>query len=235
MAKVVSRRRKQKPRRNTNWLMIGGIFLIGVIALSALLFASLQGEGAATATPASVTSLVEYCEANDTNCVSKGSEEAPVTVVEISDYGCSHCRDFNLEGTADALDEAYVQSNQVRWISLPYASSATTRPAAEAGLCAAEQDLYFAYHEAMFEQFGTAGAYTRDGILSAAEAAGVDLGPFAECIEEGRYAGAIQRNLTTAVSAGLRVTPTFFINGQKVEGNLPLDSFRQQLDSALES
>lgn len=234
MAKVVSRRRKQPSSRKTNWVMIGGIFLFGAVALFALLFATLQGQGTPTATPAAV-SLVAYCDANESNCVSKGDANAPVTVVEISDYGCSHCRDFNLEGTADALDEAYVQTDQIRWISLPYASSSTTRPAAEAAFCAAEQDLYFEYHEAMFELFGSAGAYSREGILSAGESAGVDLEQFAACIEEGRFADELQSNLATAVNAGLRVTPTFFINGQKVEGNLPLASFRQQLDSALES
>lgn len=234
MAKVVSRRRKQPSSRKTNWVMIGGIFLIGAIALFALLFATLQGQGAPTATPEAV-SLVAYCAANEANCVSKGDADAPVTVVEISDYGCSHCRDFNLEGTADALDEAYVQTEQIRWISLPYASSSTTRPAAEAALCAAEQDRYFEYHEAMFEQFGSAGAYSRDGILSAGETAGVDLEEFAACVDDGRFADELQSNLTAAVSAGLRVTPTFFINGQQVEGNLPPASFRQQLDDALES
>jgi protein-disulfide isomerase len=87
----------------------------------------------------------------------------------------------------------------------------------------------------MFELFGSAGAYSRDGILAAGGDAGVDLDAFEACVDEGRYDGALQRNLTTAVNAGLRVTPTFFINGQKVEGNLPLASFEQQLDSALGS
>ena len=235
MAKVVSRRRKQTPRRRTNWVMIGGIFVVGAIALFALLFATLQDQGAATATPEAVLSLVEYCEANETNCVSKGSADAPVTVVEVSDYGCSHCRDFNLGGTAQAIDEEFVQTNQVRWIVLPYASSQTTRPAAEASLCAADQDRYFEYHEGMFEQFGSAGAFSRDGILSAGRAAGVDLEEFETCIDEARHARALQSNLTSAVGAGLRVTPTFFINGQRVEGNLPFASFRQQFELALES
>lgn len=235
MAKVVSRRRNQTPRRRTNWVLIGGIAVLGLLVLFALLFATLQGQGEPTATAEEVTSLVEYCEANEENCVVKGSADAPVTVVELSDYGCTHCRDFNLEGTADALDEAYVQTNQVRWISLPYASSSTTLPAAEAALCAAEQDRYFEYHKAMFGLFGSAGAYSRDGILAAGRDAGLDLDAFEACVNEGRYEGALQQNLTTAVNAGLRVTPTFFIDGRKVEGNLPLASFEQQLDSALES
>lgn len=235
MAKVVSRRRNRTPRRKTNWVMIGGLIVVGVVALFALLFTTLQGQGAPTATPERVTSLVEYCEANETNCVTQGSADAPVTVVEISDYACSHCRDFNLGGTAETITEEYVQTNQVLWIVLPYASSSTTRPAAEAGLCAAEQDRFFEYHEAVFERFGAPDAYSREGIISAGRAAGVDLDQFEACVDEARYAGAVQSNLTSAVSAGLRVTPTFFINGQKVEGNLPLASFRQQLDGALES
>jgi len=235
MAKVVTRRNKRKPQRSVNWLMIGGILIVGVIALFALLFTTLQGPGEPTPTTAAVTTLTDYCAANEENCLEKGSPDAPVTIVEISDYACSHCRNFNLEGTAEALDEQYVEADQVRWIVLPYSSNDMTRPAAEASFCAAEQGLFFEYHREMFELFGTEGAYSRDGIMSAASAAGVDLGAFEQCVEANEHADTLQRNLVTAVNAGVRATPTFFINGRIVEGNLPLPSFQQQIEQALES
>lgn len=236
MAKVVSRRNKKRRQgRNVNWMMIGGIFIVGVIALFALLFTTLQGQGAPTATPESVTAISDYCAANENNCFEKGEEDAPVTIVEISDYACSHCRNFNLGGTAEALEEQYVDNGQVRWIVVPYSSNETTQDAAEAAFCAAEQDLFFEYHEAMFNLFGTNGAYSREGILTAADNAGADVAAFGACVDAGEYEDDLQRNLVTVVNSGVRVTPTFFINGRMVEGNMPLDSFQQQIDQFLES
>lgn len=236
MAKVVSRRnKKQTPRRNINWVMLGGILAVGVIALFALLFTTLQGQGVPTPTPGAITALNDYCAANEANCIEKGSADAPVTIIELSDYACSHCRNFNSGGTADALDEMYVESGQVRYIVVPFSTNTTTRAASEASFCAAEQDLFFEYHRAMFDQFGTDDAYTESGILSAARDAGVDVEEFQACVESGEQVNTLQRNLAAASSAGVRVTPTFFINGRMVEGNLPLASFQQEIEQALES
>ena len=235
MAKVVPRQKKRSPRRGTNWVMIGGIVVVGVIALFALLFASLQGQGTPTPTLAPVTALTDFCAANEVNCIEKGNPEAAVTVVEVSDYACIHCRNFNLDGTAEAIDEMYVESGRVQWIVLPYSTNSSTRPAAEASFCAAEQDMFFEYHESMFGLFGTDSAYSRDGILSAAGGAGLDLDSFEACLDAGNYTDTLQRNLSTAVGAGVRATPTFFINGRMVEGNLPLPNFQDELDRELGS
>lgn len=236
MAKVVSRRsKKQAPRRNVNWVMIGGILAVGVIALFALLFTTLQGQGVPTPTPEANTVLNDFCAANEDNCIEKGSADAPVTVIELSDYACSHCRNFNAGGTAEALDEMYVQSGQVRWIVVPFSTNTTTRAAAEASFCAAEQDLFYEYHRAMFDQFGSESAYTDEGIVSAATTAGVDVEEFQACLSSGAPATMLQRNLASASNAGVRVTPTFFIDGKLVEGNLPLGGFQQEIDQAIES
>lgn len=231
MAKVTPRQKRRARQRGTNWILIGGIVLIGVIGLFALLFATLQGQGAPT--PAA-TSLVDFCAENEENCVEKGDSAAPVTVVEISDYACIHCRNFNVEGPADQLEEEYVDTGQVQWVVLPYSSNSATEPAAEAAFCAAEQDVFYEYHREMFTRFGTDGAYSPDGIRSAAENAGADLGAFDDCLSGNDNAGLLQQNRSASVSAGVTATPTFFINGQKVEGNAPQE-IRRQIDSILGS
>lgn len=236
MAKVVSRRKKrQSPQRNTNWLVLGGILGLGAILLFALLFLNLQGQGVPTPTPQAITVLNDYCAENEEYCFEKGDPNSPVTVIEVSDYACIHCRNFNTGGTADALEEQYVETGQVHWIVVPYSTNDATVPVAEAAFCAGEQDSFFEYHRAMFDQFGTDNAYTREGILSAARTAGVDVGEFESCMDSGNYSSVLQRNLAVAASAGVRATPTFFINGRLVEGNLPLGNFQQQIQEALQS
>lgn len=231
MAKVTPRRKKRAQKRSTNWLVIGGIVLIGVAALFALLFATLQGQGEPTPVAQS-NSLVDFCAENDDNCVEKGESDAPVTVVEISDYACIHCRNFNVEGPADDLEADYVETGQVRWITLPYSSNATTEPAAEAAFCAAEQGVFHEYHREMFALFGTDGAYSPEGIRSAATNAGADLEAFDGCRSGDNNATLLQQNRSATLDAGVTVTPTFFVNGQKIEGNAPQE-IRQLIDAAL--
>lgn len=234
MAKVTPRRKKRSQQRSINWVLIGGIVLVGVVALFALLFTTLQSQGAPTPTVVA-TALTDFCAANEENCVEMGDAEAPVTVIEVSDYACIHCRNFNLEGTADELEAEFVETGQVQWVVLPYSTNAATEPAAQAGFCAAQQGVFYEYHRAMFALFGTDGAYSPEGIRSAAESAGADLEAFDACLDNNDNATLLQQNRSAAVSAGLTATPTFFINGQKVEGNLPLDAFRQEIEAALAS
>ena len=140
-------RKAKQPQRETNWLLIGGIVaaVLVVGGLFYLLFLSLQDQDI----PQRAQALTEYCQENPDNCMTKGSPEAPVTIVEVSDYGCGHCRNFNLD-TAPLLEDLYVRSGQVQWVVLPYALSATTAPSAEASMCAAEHDAFFEFHNRMF-------------------------------------------------------------------------------------
>lgn len=233
MAKVAPPRKRRSQERNTNWILIGGISALAVIGLFALLFITLQGQGQPTPTPEPVASLADYCEANADNCITRGEADAPVTIIEVSDYGCPHCRNFNLGGTAETLYESYVDTGQVRWVVLPYALRAATQPPAEAAMCAAEQEQFFPYHHALFELQDAAQGLTREGFVQAAQNVGLDINAFEECLDSNRNRTVVQRNMSVAASAGVSATPTFFINGIKMEGNQPLANFQQQLDQLL--
>lgn len=204
-------RRTKPEKRGTNWLVIGGV-VVGVVLIFGLLFLALQEPE----TP----SLVEFCQANPDNCLSQGDENAPVTVVEVSDYSCSHCRDFNRDSAA-SIENAYVLSGQVRWLTIPYALSSQTVPAAESAYCANEQDSFFAYHKQMFANQDQPMALTPGGYLLSAGQAGLDLEMFNSCLEADNYGSLVQENLAAASNVGVRSTPTFFINEVKIEGNNP--------------
>ncbi|MCA9957813.1 MAG: thioredoxin domain-containing protein [Anaerolineales bacterium] len=220
-----TKQKRQAANRETNWLLIGGIIAVGVIVLFALLFLSLQG-------PEKIT-LLGYCEDNPDRCVTRGNKDSDVVVVEVSDYGCSHCRDFHAE-TLPLLKQQYIDTDEIYWVVMPYALSATTLPASNAAMCANEQGAFFEYSDALFEQQSNATlALTRAGFEQAAESLGLDMDAFSQCLSDGRYNSVVSENADTARSAGVSATPTFFLNDDMLEGAYPFAIFQQRLDALL--
>ncbi|HSG16143.1 MAG TPA: thioredoxin domain-containing protein [Anaerolineae bacterium] len=223
----MAKRVKRKPReqaRETNWWLIGGIIVVGVIVIFALLFLALQEPEA--------TTLTQFCLDNPENCIFKGAADAPVSIVEVSDYGCSYCRDFNLE-TAGLLEDLYVTQGDVQWIVLPFALNATTLPAAAAAMCAADQGRFDEFHRRMFEIQGRPTAFTSDGFNLISGELGLDHAAFSSCLENAVYDSVIQDNIREASLAGVNSTPTFFVNDKKFSGNHPLTTFQDEIASAL--
>jgi protein-disulfide isomerase len=224
-----SRKAKQS-QRETNWLLIGGVVVAVLVVggLFYLLYLTVTDPG----TPQRNQALADYCQDNPDNCMTKGSPDAPVTIIEVSDYNCNHCRDFNL-GTAPLLEDLYVRSGQVQWVVLPYGLFDETAPAAEAAMCAADQDAFFEFHKRMFEIQGGSQALTADGYRQAAEELNLDMDAFNACFGGGKYASIVQDNRGAAARAGVRDTPNFFVNGRLVRGNQPLARFQQAINSEL--
>lgn len=219
----MAKRVKQKPReqgRSTNWWLIGGIIVIGVVVVFALLFLALREPEPPT--------LAQYCLDNPENCISKGAADAPVRIVEVSDYGCSHCRNFNLE-TAGLLEDLYVSTGEVQWIILPFALNTRTLPAATAAMCANEQEKFDEFHHEMFEIQGSPLALTPEGFSQAAAKLGLDQAAFDSCLADARYESLIQENIREASLAGVNATPTFFVNDRKLSGNYPLTAFQDEI------
>lgn len=158
-----------------------------------------------------------------------GPAGAPITIVEFSDYQCPFCRRWHQE-VYQPLMEAYPGKIRLVYRHLPLTSiHPEAFPAAEAVMCAGEQDAYWDYHEKLFssDQLGA------DVYEQYAQELGLDLAKFEACITEGRYRDAIQADSDFAVNLGARSTPTFFINGLAVVGAQPLDVFRQVIDKEL--
>lgn len=219
MAKKRRVTKKTQEKRGTNWLLIGGIIVIGVIVVFGLLYLAVRQPTSAQ----NSQSLAEFCQENSTNCITMGSDSAPITLVEVSDFGCPHCRAFHQE-KASTIKDNYVDQGQVKWVFLPYALRAETVPAANAAMCSAEYDKYFEFSSALFNQDAEL-ALTRDGFLQAANEVGIPTESFTTCLEENRYGNVISANQQAARSARVTGTPTFFVNDQIVRGNVPLEEF----------
>jgi protein-disulfide isomerase len=216
--------RTRPAQRQTNWMLIGGVIAAGIISLAGLLFL-------ATREPA-VVSLEDYCAQNPNNCFVRGPVDAPVTLVEVSDYNCGACRAFH-EQTADRLLQEYVETDQVRWLVVPFALWATTIPAAEAAFCAAEQDAFFAFHDNAFSLQNSSTGLNRAGFMQLAGQLDMDTEAYGRCLDSGRYSSTVQSNIRAVQAVGVKATPSFFVNGLKIEGAQPFATFQQRINSFL--
>ena len=226
MAKKSPQRRKQQTRE-TNWAIIGGLIVIGVLVFGGLLYLALRPSQAQP-----VQTLAEFCAENSDNCIFMGEESAPITLVEVADFGCIHCQDFHNQ-TATPLKEKYVDTGDVRWVFLPYALSPTTVPAAASAMCANEQGQFFPYASALFAIEPPTTRLSADGYRQAAESVGLDLDEFTSCMDDGRNLAKVNTNQDKARAVGVSGTPTFFLNDQELSGAQPLSVFSQAIDSLL--
>ncbi len=229
--KIIRKKRVKRPSRQTNWVVLSAIIAGGVLIFAGLIYLAIRPPDS---NAVEIETLESYCEANEDACVVQGNDSAPVTVVEVSDFGCPHCRDYNIQ-TAPLLEQQYVESGKVRYIVLPYALGSGTIPAAAGGMCAADQERYFEYSQAMFADFDAPDHLETSGIERAANTAGLDMDQFSSCLSSNRYGSRIQANRNAASRAGVSATPTFFINGQIAEGALPWANFQQRINALLGS
>ena len=188
-----------------------------------------QAEGPVVEAP--VTSEPEYVryDVESDGSYAVGPEDAPITIIEFSDYQCPFCRRWHQE-VYQPLLAAYPGKIKLVYRHLPLTSiHPDAFPAAEASMCAGEQNAFWQYHEKLFagDQLGSA-AYTQY-----AQELGLDMTTFEACINEHKYQQVVQADSDFAINLGVRSTPTFFINGLAVVGAQPLDVFKQVIDKEL--
>jgi protein-disulfide isomerase len=212
-------------RRLLLWLPIlgSGTLWLAVIAL---------GSGHASAEEPRVTreALVRTVERGPGP--SKGRADAPITMVEFSDFRCSYCRKFWRE-TLPTLEREYVATGKVRFVYRHLvALGPPSARAAEAAECAAEQGKFWPYHDLLFERAGSA-AFTDGTLKEYAKEVGLEPEGFAACLVSGRHAERILGESTAARYLGATGTPTFLINGRLLIGAHRFETFKQVLDDTL--
>ena len=165
-----------------------------------------------------------------------GPVDAPIQIIEFSDFGCGYCRVFQ-EQTRPVLDEEYVATGKVRWTYVPFVLGMFPNgdAAAVASECAAEQGRFDDMRVRLYrDQQGWRNTENPDSYFAQiAEEEGLDGSRFFQCLDEERASGRVQENTRVGRSAGIRGTPAFFINGFPVNGAQPLETFRDILDVRL--
>jgi protein-disulfide isomerase len=158
-----------------------------------------------------------------------GPEDAPITIVEFSDYQCPFCKRWHAE-VYEPLLAAYPGQIRLVYRHLPLTSiHPDAFAAAEAAMCAGEQNAYWQFHEKLFDgELLGSGVYTQY-----AQDLSLDLAGFETCITERTYQAQVQADSDFAINLGVNSTPTFFINGLAIVGAQPLDVFQQVIDKEL--
>ncbi len=158
-----------------------------------------------------------------------GPENAPITVVEFSDYQCPFCRRWHQE-VYEPLLAAYPGKIRLVYRNLPLTSiHPDAMGAAEAAMCAGEQDAYWPYHEKLFSSEGLG----TQAYLQYARELSLNVDKFQSCLSDHKYKATIEADSDFAVNLGISSTPTFFINGLAVVGAQPLSVFKQVIDKEL--
>lgn len=159
-----------------------------------------------------------------------GPEDAPVLIVEFSDFQCSYCARFATETLGQILD---TYGYQVRFVYRDFPLTSIhphAQKAAEATQCAHEQGKYWEYSDLLFQNQQ---ALDVDSLKGYAQQLGLDTDVFNECLDSGQYASEIQKDLTEGQSYGVTGTPTFFINGRLLRGAKPFSAFQAMIEEEL--
>ena len=152
----------------------------------------------------------------------KGPTDAPIEIIEFSDFQCPFCE--RATETLAQLIERY--GNQIRFVykDYPLPSHEHAFKAAEAGNCANDQGRFWELHDTMF---ASQSALDVASLKAYAAELGMDAAAFSACLDSGKYAGEVQRDLAVGQSYGVSSTPTIFVNGRVVMGAVPIDVFDQ--------
>ncbi len=157
-----------------------------------------------------------------------GPADAPITIVEFSDFNCPYCRKFQQE-TLGPLLALYPQQIRFVYRDFPITSAESTI-ASQAANCAGVQDAYWEFHDALFS--GELGL-GRQAYSSYADRLGLDVEALNACIDDGSQAAEVEADARAATELGVNGTPTFFINGIPLVGAQPLVQFRSVIDGEL--
>lgn len=171
---------------------------------------------------------------NEENAPSRGPAEAPVTIVEYSDYTCGYCRGF-FEQIDGPLFERYGDRVRLVYKHFPLVGlRAWSEDAALAGACAYRQgnDRFWALHGKLFQSPVRLKERT-PALVGLARDAGLDVPAFKMCLEKRETLPEVTRDVAEGDALNVQGTPTFYVNGRPIEGLVPAEEFFAIVDEEL--
>ena len=159
-----------------------------------------------------------------------GPANAPVTLVEFSDFQCPFC--LRVAPTLKRLREAYGDRIRIVWKDFPLT---TIHPeafkAAEAAQCARDQGKFWEYHDVLF---GNQQALQPEFLKKYAADIGLNAAAFGTCLDTAKYSDRVQEQMGIGNGLGVGSTPSTFVNGRMVSGAVPYETFAAIIDEELE-
>ena len=159
---------------------------------------------------------------------SRGPENAKVTIVEFSDFQCPFCS--RAHDTVEEVMTAYAGKVRLVFRQFPLDFHQQAPKAAEAALCAGDQQKFWEYHTALFKNQQK---LLPEDLKSHAKELGLDGAKFAECLDGGKHAKTVADDIAAGKKVGVSGTPAFFINGVMLSGAQPIEEFKKLIDAEL--
>lgn len=212
-----------------------GVVVIGAVLVAfALIYPNLKSAGE--------ISTVEPILRPMADGTAMGDPNAPVVIDVFEDFQCPACRIYS-EEIETRITETYVAAGQVYYIfhQYPFIDRASvnkeSQQAANASMCAAEQGLFWEYHDILFANWSgeNVGAFNDKQLVAFAETLSLDMDFFTSCFEENRYQDEIQTDFELGTEMGVSGTPSVFVNGQHITpGFVPgFEDIQQAVEAAL--
>jgi predicted DsbA family dithiol-disulfide isomerase len=159
---------------------------------------------------------------------SRGPTNAPITIVEFSDFQCPYCS--RAEDTVKKVMDEYKGKVRLFYRDYPLPFHPMAQKASEAALCAGDQNKYWEMHEKLFaNQQALAVPQLKDH----AKGLGLDQGKFDKCLDGGDKAKEVETSKKAGEELGVNGTPHFFINGRPLSGAQPFEEFKKVIDAEL--
>lgn len=159
---------------------------------------------------------------------SKGPANAPVTIVEFSDFQCPFCS--RLVPTLDQVRAKYGDKVRLVFRQFPLNFHQFAQKASEAALCAHDQGKFWEMHDAMFQNQQ---ALAVDALKAKAAELGLNAETFNSCLDSNKHAEAVKADLQAGSQAGVTGTPAMFINGRFISGAVPIEQITAVVDDEL--
>lgn len=157
-----------------------------------------------------------------------GAQNAPVTIVEFSDYQCPFCA--RVTPTMAKVMETYGGKVRRVFKDFPLPNHPLAPKAAEAARCAGDQGKYWEMHDRLF---ANQGALEVTDLKQTAGSLGLKQADFDQCLDSGKWTAKVQADLAQGEKLGVNSTPTVYVNGRPLIGAQPFEQFKQVIDEEL--
>jgi protein-disulfide isomerase len=168
-------------------------------------------------------------EVSDGGRPARGPADAPITMIEFSDYECPFCK--RAAPTVDQVLKAYAGKIKFVYRDYPLPFHASAMPASLAARCAERLGKFWEYHDKVFASPDLNPAKLK----AVAGEVGLDQAKFDACFDQQEGRAAVEKDMEDGQSVGVNGTPAFFINGRMLSGAQPFERFKEVIDDELKA
>ncbi len=237
-----------KIKKDALWKYSTFLLLIVVVIGSFVVFTKDASTGQVGQQPTQLPSQPSQVKASADDDPILGDKNAPVEIIEFSDYQCPFCRKFWTE-TLPSIKSEYIDTGKVKFVYRDFPLTSihpAAEPAAEAANCVREQggdEAYYKMHDKIFQEGNIldGGDSITGPVRGTAQFGATELKKWAKdigynidsCLESGKYESEVQKDLADGTAAGGQGTPYFVINGKPLSGAQPFSAFKQVIEAEL--